>query len=88
MIVDGFTIIVYKPVVKITKDNLSALQFLDLMTYIDKHSELKNNELNKKLKEFVEKTTVNFDYVKKYISLYPMCVYKNIYEGGLMNEMV
>ena len=39
MIVDGFTIIVYKPVVKITKDNLSALQFLDLMTYIDKHSE-------------------------------------------------
>lgn len=88
MIVDGFTIIVYKPVVKITKDNLSALQFLDLMTYIDKYSELKNNELNKKLKEFVEKTNVNFDYVKKYISLYPMCVYKNIYEGGLMNEMV
>lgn len=87
-IVDGFTMIIYKPVVKITKDNISALQFLDLMLYIDKYSELDKKERVEKLKEFVSKTNVNFEYVKKYISLYPMCVYKNIYDGGLMNELV
>jgi len=86
--IDGFKIIVYKPVVKITSENISALQFLDLMTNINKYSELKGDELKIKLEEFIQKTEVNFDCVKEYISLYPMCVYKNIYDGGLMNELV
>lgn len=86
--IDGFTIIIYKPVTKITKENLSALQFLDLMVTIDKYSELKKSELKIKLKEFIYKTNVDFELVKKYISLYPMCVYKNIYESGMMYEMV
>lgn len=86
--IDGFKIIVYKPVVKITSKNISALQFLDLMTNINKYSELKGDELKTKLEEFIQKTEVNFDCVKECISLYPMCVYKNIYDGGLMNELV
>lgn len=86
--ISGYRLIVYKPVVKITNENKSALQFLDLMVNIDKYSELKGIEYKEKLKKFVEVTKVNFEYVKKYISLYPMCVYKNIYEGGLMNRLV
>jgi len=31
---------------------------------------------------------VDFERVKKYISLFPDRVYRNIYQGGLMNELV
>ena len=86
--VDGYNIIVYKPVDVINNDNLSSLQFLDLMTNIDKYSELDREELKVKLKEFIKKTNVNFNLVKKYIIFYPDRIYKNLYEGGLMNELL
>lgn len=86
--VDGHILIIYSPVVEINEENISSLQFLDLMQNIDKYSELDGEELNNKLKEFVEKTNVNFNIVKDIISLYPDKVYKNIYNGGLMNELV
>jgi len=88
MNVDGSTIIVYKPVVNITDNNKSALQFLDLMSVIDKYSELYGLELVTKLKKYAESVKVDFNTVKEYIKLYPDKVYKNIYEGGLMGELV
>ena len=88
MNVDGSTIIVYKPVVNITENNKSALQFLDLMSVIDKYSELYGLELVTKLKKYAESVKVDFNTVKEYIKLYPDKVYKNIYEGGLMGELV
>ena len=36
--IDGNTVVVYKPVTDITEKNRSALQFLDLMSTIDKYS--------------------------------------------------
>ena len=86
--IDGNTIIIYKPLAEITQENKSALQFLDLMSTIDRYSELSKDELAKKLKRYVEISKVNFDQVKKYLPLYPDRVYRNIYEGGLMNELV
>ena len=86
--VDGSTIIVYKPVVNITENNKFALQFLDLMSVIDKYSELYGSALIKKLKKYTESVKVDFKTVKEYIKLYPDKVYKNIYEGGLMGELV
>lgn len=85
---DGRKIVVYKPPVKIDKTNVAALQFLDLMTNIDKYSELTGNELKRKLRDYVKNTKVDFKKVKKYISLFPDRVYKNIYSGGLMGELV
>ncbi len=85
---DGTKIIIYKPPVKINKENVSALEFLDLLSCIDKYSGLSGDELKMKLKDFVKKLNVDFNEVKKYISLYPDKTYKNIYEGGLMNELV
>ena len=41
-----------------------------------------------KLKEVVEKFSINFELVKQYLPLYPDKIYKNIYNGGLMNELV
>ncbi|WP_034444479.1 hypothetical protein [Butyrivibrio sp. AE2032] len=85
---DGNTIIVYKPVDTVTERNKSALQFLDLMTNIDRYSEIKGAELLKKLRKYVKTTGLDFSVVKEYLPFYPDKVYRNIYEGGLMGELV
>ena len=87
-VIDGNTIIVYKPVTVITENNKSELQFLDLMTCIDKYSEINGSEFTLKLRRFSEKLNVNFSMVKKLLPLYPDKVYRNIYEGGLISELV
>ena len=86
--IDGRKIIVYKPVTKITGENKTALQFLDLMTFIDRYSELTDREFKKKIKEFVKTINVDFNMVKEYIALYPDRVFRNIYKGGLIGELV
>ena len=86
--IDGRQIIVYKPVVKVSKENRSALQFLDLMSTIDKYSEIKGDEFTEKIKAFIAMVDVDFEQVKKYLSLFPDKVYRNIYQGGLMHELV
>ncbi len=86
--IDGNTIVVYKPVTEVTFKNKSALQFLDLMSTVDKYSEISGRELTSKLKAYVKSVGVDFSLVKKYLSLYPDKVYRNIYEGGLMGELV
>ena len=86
--IDGRKVIVYKPLAEINKENKSALQFLDLMSTIDKYIELSGEELEKKLKEFVRAVNVDFMKVKEYISLFPDRVFRNIYQGGLMSELV
>ena len=58
------------------------------MSSIDKYSELSGEELEKKLKEFVRAVNVDFMKVKEYISLFPDRVFRNIYQGGLMSELV
>lgn len=86
--IDGRQIIVYKPVVEISPENKGALQFLDLMSTIDKYSEIQGEEFVKKIKNFISFAGVDFKEVKKYIGLFPDRVYRNIYQGGLMNELV
>ena len=87
-VVDGNTIIVYKPVTDITEKNKSVLQFLDLMSMLDKYSEISGKELATRLKKYVKTVKVNFSVVKRLLPLYPDKVYRNIYEGGLMGELV
>lgn len=53
-----------------------------------KYSEITGTELMKKLKKFVKITHLDFSVVKEYLPLYPGRVYRNIYEGGLMCELV
>lgn len=84
----GRQIIVYKPVTIVSEENQRTLQFLDLMSIIDKYSEITGKELTNKLKEFVDAIGVDFIQVKRYLSLFPDKVYRNIYQGGLMSELV
>ena len=86
--IDGRKIIIYKPVVDVSKENKGTLQFLDLMTTIDKYSEICGEEFSAKLREFINTVGVDFELVKRYISLFPDRVYRNIYQGGLMSELV
>ena len=86
--IDGNNLIIYKPLAIISKDNIKELEFLSLMSIIDKYSELSGKEYKNKLKEYVKMVGINFKIVREYISLFPAIVYKNIYEGGLMNELV
>ena len=87
-IIDGNTIVVYKPTAEVTEKNRSSLQFLDLMSMIDKYSEISGAELKSKLRKYVETVQVDFSLVKEYLPLYPDKVYRNIYVGGLMGELV
>lgn len=84
----GNRIMVFAPCDEITRDNYRELQFLDLMTNIDKYSELSPEETKKKVLIFCEGNDVDFDIVKKYLPSYPDRVYKNIYNVGLMNVLV
>lgn len=86
--IDGRNLIIYKPLVDITEENQKELQFLDLMTTIDKYSELTGDLFREKLDETVKSLNVDFSVVRKYISLFPDRVYRNIYQGGLMRELV
>ena len=40
------------------------------------------------VKDFVKQLNIDFGKVKEYISLFPDRVYRNIYQGGLMSELV
>lgn len=81
-------IIVYKPMAEINEDNLSSLRFLDLMEMIDKYTEFNEEITKKKLDSFVKETNVDFEKVKEYLPLCPDKVYRNMYEWGMMNELV
>ncbi len=86
--IDGNTIVVYKPVVDITEKNKSALQFLDMMTMIDKYSEISGKEFALKLKKYISSVKLDFQIVKEYLPLYPDKVYRNIYEARLMEKLI
>lgn len=64
------------------------MQFLNLMSTIDRYSEVSGDEFTMKIKNFISTVGVDFEQVKKYLSLFPDRVYRNIYQGGLMNELV
>ena len=85
--IDGNKIIVYKPVSDVTETNRSALQFLDLISVIDKYSEISGEELVSKLKKYVASVKLDFSIVKEYLPFYSDKVYRNIYDGGLMSEL-
>ena len=85
--IDGRQIIVYKPVVMISEENRSALQFLDLMSTIDRYSEVGGREFTDKVRTFIDAEGVDFQEVKKYISMFPDKAYRNICEADLKVEV-
>ncbi len=87
-IIDGNTVIVYAPPVEITEENKTAIQFLDLMSTIDRYSEISGDELKRKIRRFIEINKVDYEVVKQYLPFFPDKVYRNLYETGVMKELV
>lgn len=80
--------ILYKPVATITPKNKSALQFLDLMSSLDCYGEIKGWELKEKTRRFIEFNKVDFEEVVKYITKYPDKTFRNMFNCGVINELV
>lgn len=58
-----------------------------MMSTINRYSEISGREFTDKVRAFIDAEGVDFQEVKKYISMFPNRVYHNIYEAGLKGEM-
>lgn len=78
-------IIIRKPYVEVSDDNVHVLQFLDLMKEIVDVSEIEGSDLTKRLTAYMKRIGIDFDMLKPYLSSYPERIYRNMYEVGLLN---
>ena len=81
-------VIIYKPYVEITNENVNELEFLELMRIVDVYAEYKADEIKKGIDKYITNKMIDFKKVKKYITYFPNIVYKNIYKYGVVNELV
>ena len=77
-------VIVRRPKVPVTNENVRILQFLDLIKDIDVYSEEKGNSLKKRMLEIMKKLDITFSALEPYLSFYPEKIYKNMYETGVL----
>lgn len=81
--IKGQAICLRKPKTTVTEENAKVLQFLDLLCDVDKLSDESDNVISKRLKDIIKKQNIKKYDIDKYISLYPVKVYKNFYEKEL-----
>ena len=77
-------VIVRRPKVPVTNENVRILQFLDLIKDIDVYSEEEGNSLKKRMLEIMKKLDITFSALEPYLSFYPEKIYKNMYETGVL----
>lgn len=77
-------VIVRRPKVEITNENVRILQFLDLIKDVDVYSEEEGDTLKKRMMEIMKKMNVTFSALEPYLSYYPEKIYKNMYETGVL----
>lgn len=80
-----FRIILRKPYYTIDKNNIQALQFLDLMKDISNISELEGSDLSNRLFNYMKSKDIKFEDLKPFLQYYPDKIYKNMYEVGILN---
>ena len=66
--------------IEINKDNVYALQLLDLLKDLDKYSEYSNEYLAERIKQYIYLCKIKKDDIDNYINLFPIIVYKTIYD--------
>ena len=81
-------LIVRKPYVTISDENVAVLQFLDLLKEVTDISELTGEELTKRLIKYMKKIGLTFDDLKQYLPHYPDRIYRNMFVAGLLNGVV
>ncbi|NBH72730.1 hypothetical protein D3Z51_12005 [Clostridiaceae bacterium] len=77
-------VIVRRPKVSVTDENVRILQFLDLIRDVDVYSEEEGDDLKKRMLEIMQKMDITFSALEPYLSYYPKKIYKNMYETGVL----
>lgn len=75
--------IIRRPVVEVTEDNVRVLQFLDCLKDIDRCAEEELDVCGRILSKYALDNGITKIMINKFISNYPMKIYKAIYETGV-----
>ena len=82
--IKGQKFIIRKPKAEVTEENVYTLQFLDFLSDIDKYLHGSSENILDKLEKLIKDEKITKELIDAYISLYPMKVYKNLYETGVV----
>ena len=77
-------IILRQPRCTITKQNFLVLQILDLLADVDRYSEIEQAEARQRFKDYFGRVAMSFSSMEQYLSYYPVKIFKNMYEMGLL----
>lgn len=81
----GRRVVLRKPRVSVTRENYLVLQVLDLLSNIEKYSDISKEGTAKRLKKYIEEENISKKKIDTYIKEYPDRIYKNIYEMEMFN---
>lgn len=73
-------IIIRSPKVPVTKDNYTALQFLDMLKDVDVYSEISGRELQERLFKYMRAVNLKISDLEPYFIYYPDRLYRNLIE--------
>ena len=82
--IKGQKFIIRKPKAEVTEENVYTLQFLDFLSDIDKYLDGSSENILDKLEKLIKDEKITKELIDTYISLYPMKVYKNLHETGVV----
>lgn len=83
LIIKNRKYIIRRPVVEVTDDNVTVLQFLDCLKDIEKCAEEDMVVCGRILSEYAKRNAITKKRVDEYIVNYPIKIYKAIYETGV-----
>ena len=78
----GREILLRQPRCKIDERNFRILQLLDLISDIDRYSEITIEDGRKRMTKYMQQLPVQFGKMEQYFSYYPVKIFKNMYEMG------
>lgn len=77
------TFTVRKARVPVTKENYKVLQFLDLLKDIDEYADEDENMVRNQLYEYIKRNEICREQIDRYLTYFPLKIYKSIYEMRL-----
>lgn len=78
-------VVLRRPKVPVNKDNLNALQLLDLIRDIDVFTEVSDSETKEIIRSYMKKANIDFSAIEPYLQFYPDKVYRNLYQTGVLH---
>ncbi len=82
--IKGQKFILRKPKTEITEENYMVLQFLDFLADLDKYLDGSVENVTDRLIKIINDEKITKKQIDTYINLYPIKIYKNLYETGLV----